>query len=114
MYNVKEYVEDVQNYQDIESEFIFSLQEKEKSGYSFIFQSMKDQQKLVDLQWKVKYDSVMKFSADFVLEPLEIISWQKISWKLDWSILKESWRWDEKIPELTGNILLRSELLASL
>jgi hypothetical protein len=47
---VKEYDEDVQNYQDIESEFIFSLQEKEKTGYSFIFQSMKDQQKLVDLQ----------------------------------------------------------------
>ena len=114
IYNVKEYDEDVQNYQDIESEFIFSLQEKEKTGYSFIFQSMKDQQKLVDLQWKVKYDNVMKFYADFVLEPLEIISWQKISWKLDWSILKESWRWDEKIPDLTGNILLRSELLASL
>ena len=114
IYNVKEYDEDVQNYQDIESEFIFSLQEKEKSEYSIIFQSMKDQQKLVDLQWKVKYDNVMKFYADFVLEPLEIISWQKISWKLDWNILKESWRWDEKVLELTGNVLLRSELLASL
>jgi hypothetical protein len=90
------------------------LREKEKSEYFFILQSMKDQQKLVDLQWKIKYDNMMKISADFVLEPLEIISWQKISWKLDWSILKEEWKWDEKMPELTGNVLLRSELLASL
>lgn len=114
LYNIKEYDEDIQDYQDIESEFIFSLQEKEKSEYSFIFQSTKDKQKLFDLQWKLEYDDVMKFSADFILEPLEIISWQKISWKLDWSILKESWEWNEKIPELTGNILLRSELLALL
>jgi hypothetical protein len=47
---VKQYDEDVQNYQDIESEFIFSLQEKEKSEYFIIFQSKKNQQKLVDLQ----------------------------------------------------------------
>jgi hypothetical protein len=40
----------MQTYQDIESEFIFSLREKEKSEYFFILQSMKDQQKLVDLQ----------------------------------------------------------------
>lgn len=114
LYNIKEYNENMQTYQDIESEFIFSLREKEKSEYFFILQSMKDQQKLVDLQWKIKYDNMMKISADFVLEPLEIISWQKISWKLDWSILKEEWKWDEKMPELTGNVLLRSELLASL
>ena len=114
LYNIKKYDENIQTYQDIESEFIFSLQEKEKSEYFFILQSTKDKQKLVDLQWKIEYDNMVKISADFVLESLEIISWQKISWKLDWSILKEVWKWDEKMPELTGNILLRSELLASL
>lgn len=114
LYNIKEYNEDIQDYQDMESEFVFSLQEKEKSKYSFIFQSTKDQEKLVDLQWKIEYDDMMKISADFVLKSLEIISWQKISWKIDWSILKEVWKWDEKIPELTGNVLLRSELLTSL
>ena len=56
----------------------------------------------------------MKFSIDFVLEPLEIIEWQKISWKMEWSIVKESWEWDGEIPEISGDILSLSDLLSSL
>lgn len=114
LYNIKEYDEGIQGYQDIKSEFTFSLRENEKSDYSFVFKSMKDQQKLVDLQWKIEYDNMVKVSADFILEQFEIISWQKISWRLNWNLSKESWKWDEKMPELTGNILLRSDLLTLL
>jgi len=56
----------------------------------------------------------VKFSSNFILEPLEIISWQKISWKLEWTINKQSWNINEELPELSWNILSLSELLSSL
>jgi len=114
LYNVKEYDEDTQDYRDVDVEFMFSLKEKWESVYSIIFQSLKDKQKVVDLQWELKSEDVVDFSADFVLEPLEIISWQKISWKLGWSITKKSWESDREFPELTWNVFSLSELLSSL
>jgi len=56
----------------------------------------------------------MKFSADFVLEPLELISGQKISWDIKWNITKKSWEWNKEFPEVTGDIVLLSEILSSL
>jgi hypothetical protein len=53
-------------------------------------------------------------SADFVLEPLELIAWEKISWKLDGYITKKSGEIGEDFPELTGNVLSLSELISSL
>ena len=114
LYNVKEYDEDTQDYRDVDVEFMFSLKEKWESVYSIIFQSLKDKQKVVDLQWELKSEDVVDFSADFVLEPLEIISWQKISWKLGWSITKKSWESDREFPELTWKVFSLSELLSSL
>jgi hypothetical protein len=114
LYNVKEYDEDIQNYRDVDVEFMFSLKEKWESVYSIIFQSLKDKQKVVDLQWELKSEDVVDFSADFVLEPLEIISWQKISWKLGWSITKKSRESDREFLELTWKVFSLSELLSSL
>ena len=114
LYNVKEYDEDTQDYRDVDVEFMFSLKEKWESVYSIIFQSLKDKQKVVDLQWELKSEDVVDFSADFVLEPLEIISWQKISWKLGWSITKKSWESDREFQELTWKVFSLSELLSSL
>jgi hypothetical protein len=93
---------------------MFSIKEKGKSEYSVSFQSIKAQQKVADLHWKIEYKDNMKFSIDFVLEPLEIISWQKISWKMKWGITKKSWEWINEIPELSGEILSLSDLLSSL
>jgi len=114
IYNIKEYSEDISDYRDIDSDFILSIQEKNNSEYSILFQLLKNHQKIVDLQWILKYKDSLDFSADFVLEPLEIVSWQKISWKLDGNIIKKSWQSDKEIPELTWNILSLSELLSSL
>jgi hypothetical protein len=114
LYNVKEYDEDIQDYRDVDVEFVFSLKEKWKSVYSIIFQSLKDKQKVVDLQWELKSEDIVDFSADFVLEPLEIISWQKISWKLGWSITKNLWESDREFPEFTWKVFSLSELLSSL
>lgn len=114
IYNIKNYDEDVVDSVDNEQDFMFSIKEKGKSEYSVSFQSIKAQQKVADLYWKIEYKDNMKFSIDFVLEPLEIISWQKISWKMKWGITKKSWEWINEIPELSGEILSLSDLLSSL
>ena len=114
IYNIGEYDEDIQKYRDSESEFSFSIQEKKKSEYSVNFQSTKHLQKVADIQWEIKYGDTVKFSADFLIEPLELIAWQKISWELDWKVTKKSWEWNSQFPVITGDIVLFSEILSSL
>ena len=114
LYNIREYDEDMQDYKSLDSELLFSIQEIKKSEYSVNFQSLKSEQKIADIQWKIKYMDKVDISADFVLEPLELIAWEKISWKLDGYITKKSGEIDEYFPELTGNVLSLSELISSL
>ena len=114
LFNIKEYDEDIQKFKDTESEFILSVNENKKSEYTIDFQSIKHLQKVVDLRWKIKYSDKVSFSADFVLEPLEIIAWQKITWNLKWNIKKQQPKWDEKFPEISGEITPFSEIAASL
>lgn len=114
LYNIKEYDSDINEFKDIDSEFLFVLQESKKSDYSAVFQSTKYHQKVIDLQWKIKYSNDVKFSADFVLEPLEIISWQKISWEIKWNIKKENLNGKENFPELSWEIMSINEILSTL
>ena len=114
LYNIREYDEDIQDYKNVDSELMFSIQEKNKSEYSVDFQSLKSEQKIADIQWEIKYMDKVKIAADFVLEPLELVAWEKISWKLDGYITKKSEEIGEEFPELTGNILSFSELISSL
>ena len=114
LYNIREYDEDMQDYKSLDSELLFSIQEIKKSEYSVNFQSLKSEQKIADIQWKIKYMDKVDISADFVLEPLELVTWEKISWKLDGYIIKESWETGVEFPELTGNVLSLSELISSL
>lgn len=115
LYNIKikEYDADL-DYNDTDTEFMFSLKEDKKSEYSVNFESTKMQQKVVDLDWKIKYDDIVRYSADFIMQPLELVDWQKISWKLEWNITKKSWESDKQIPEITGEVLSLTELLSSL
>lgn len=116
LYNIKikEYDADISDYNDTDTEFIFSLKEDKKSEYSVNFESSKLQQKVIDLKWKIKYSDTIKFSADFFMEPIELIKWEKLSWKLEWNITKKSWESDKEIPEITWEILSVTELLSSL
>lgn len=114
IYNIKNYNEEVMDFEDDEQEFIFSLEEKKQSEYSVTFQLVKSQKKLADLHWKIEYKGNMKLSIDFVLEPLEIVSWQKISWTMEWNIIKNSWEWNNEIFGLSGEVLSLSDLLSSL
>lgn len=114
LYNIKEYNKDTLDYEDTEKQFMFSLKEDKKSEYLVMFESLNLQQKVIDLQGKIKYDDMVKFSADFVLDLPEIADWQWVSWKLDWSVIKHSWEWNKDDLELTGNVLSRSDILSSL
>lgn len=114
LYNIREYDDDIEDYKDMDSEFLFSLQENKKSEYSVEFQSIKYRQKVIDLQWKIKYSDDVKFSADFVLEPIELISWQKISWEIKWNIQKENLNGTENFPELSWEIMSINEILSAL
>lgn len=93
------------------SEFIITLTENKKSTYSVQIQYIKDQQKIIDIDWEIKYSNTVDFSANFNLE-IQTNQLQIISWKLNWNVTKKSWDWE--IPELTGNVFLLSELLSSL
>jgi len=114
VYNIKDYDEDLQNYKDTESEIFLSLQENKKSNYSVVLQSTKYHQKVIDIDWKIKYSKTAEFSADFVLEPTEMAAWQKFSWKLKWNIEKNNLGYDEEFPELTWQIMSFNEILSSL
>lgn len=114
LYNIGEYNEKVSDYEDVNKEFKFLLKEDKKSEYLVNFESLKLQQKLVDLQWEIQYTDRLRFLANFVLEQLDFVSWQRVSWELDWNIIKHSWEWNKEKIELTGNILLWSDILASL
>ena len=116
LYNIKikEYDADISDYNDTDTEFIFSLKEDKKSEYSVVFESSELQQKVIDLKWKIKYSDTIRFSADFFMEPIELIKWEKLSWKLEWNITKKSWESDKEIPEITWEILSVTELLSSL
>ena len=114
LYNIKEFDSDLQDFHDSDSEFIFSLKETKKSEYDIIFQSTKYQQKIVDIQWNIDIDDTIKLNANFILEPLQLIEWQKISWTLEWNILKQPAKWDETLPELSWDIILFSDLISAL
>ena len=114
LYDIKEYDEDINSFKDTDSEYFLSIQANKKSDYSITFQSTKYHQNVVDLNWKIKYWDVVDLTADFVLEPIEVMKWQKISWNLKWSIERQWLRGDENFPELSWEIVSISDILDSL
>ena len=55
LYNIKEYNEEVSDYEGTERNLKFLIKENKKSEYSIEFESSKLQQKIVDLKWKINY-----------------------------------------------------------
>ncbi len=102
-----------ENYEDLDSDFSLSIDETNKWKYKFDLESSKLKQKVIDCKWTIEYWDIVKISWNFILEPIELISGQKISWKLTWTVSKDN-SWNLKLPELTWDILLFNELLNSL
>lgn len=114
LYNIRDYNEENLSYEDTEKDFRFSIKEKEESEYLLGVESSQLQQKILELEWNIKYSDNIEFLARFVLEPIELVSWQKISWELKWDLIRKLWESDRNIPEITGEVLSVTELLSSL
>lgn len=102
-----------ENYENLDSDFSLSINETTKWKYKFDIESSKLKQKVIDCKWTIEYWDIVKISWNFILEPIELIAGQKISWKLTGTVSKDN-SWKLKLPELTWNILLFNELLNSL
>lgn len=114
LYNIKHYDEDIMDYKDTDQEFSLSIQENKKSDYSIKFKSLKARQVIADIDWNIKYGSHIKFNGKFVLEPLELIQWQKISGKIEWTVNKKSPSEDEIFHELSWETVSFTEILSLL
>ena len=108
LYNMK------QNNEDTWVEFVLSIQEKWNSEYDVVFQVIENQEKVADLKWKIKCADTVSFSANFGLNSDEFIPGEKVSWKINGSVIKKSWDSGKEIPELTESILSLSEIMSSL
>ena len=108
LYNMK------QNNEDTWVEFVLSIQEKWNSEYDVVFQVLRNQEKVADLKWKIKCADTVSFSANFGLNSDEFIPGEKVSWKINGSVIKKSWDSGKEIPELTESILSLSEIMSSL
>jgi len=113
LYNIKEYDEDRVDYVDKELDFYLSIQEAKKSEYDIDAEYTKLRQKIFEMKWKIRYADSVQVSGSFALEPMKLIEWQKISWKIEWNIEKHFGVDDTKFPVLSGDILSISELLSS-
>lgn len=113
-YNIKRYDEDAADYVDTDYDISFSIQEDAKSDYSIKFQSSQSKQVVVDIDWNLKYNNWAEFDGKFILEPLELIQWQKISWNFEWKIIKKLPDGSEIMPETSWEIISLSSILSSL
>lgn len=113
-YNIKRIDANTQTFKDVNIENFFSIQEEKKSEYKLNFWSVNWNEKVANIEWTLKYSTPVKLSAIFELIPENILTWQKISWNIDWKFTKKASNWNETVPELTWTILLLSELLSSL
>ena len=114
LYNISEFDIDMQNYIWMEREFNISLQEWKKSEYKIELSAIKYQQKVIEILWTVKFKDSVQISADFILEPLEFMSGQKVLGKLAGTVKKYESIDESQFHILSWDILLLSNLLSSL
>ncbi len=113
-YNIKSYDEDIMDYKEIDREVLFSIQESGKSNYSIKLQLIQSRQIIVNLDWNLKYNNGAKLSGKFILEPLELVQWQKISWNIEWKIIKTSANENEIFQEVLWETISLTDILSSL
>ena len=109
IYNINEFDEDVATFRQRELELDINLEENKKSDYSLSISLLRSKQKTLDLSWKIIFDGWVNIDADFVLEPLEIIAGQKISWKM-YGEVKKADSINKEIPQLSWEILSISKI----
>ena len=114
LYDIKEFDAGLWYYTPTDSEFMLSIKENKKSEYDVEIELLKSDIKIAEIRWELKYLDWVNLWLNFVMEPLQLIAWQKISWKLEWSIVQNYWVDDSKFPTITEETLLISEILSSI
>ena len=114
VYDIKEFDEDSGDYVSNDVEFELSIKENKKSEYYVKIQSLKAKQTVANIQWHLKYDNQVNFVGNFILEPLELAQWQKISWNMELKIIKKAPNGDEIFPEVSWEIVSLTSILSSL
>lgn len=114
VYDIKEFDEDSGDYVSNDVEFELSIKENKKSEYYVKIQSLKAKQTVANIQWYLKYDNQVNFAGNFILEPLELAQWQKISWNMELKIIKKAPNGDEIFPEVSWEIVSLTSILSSL
>jgi len=84
-----------------------------KSDYNIIIKSIKSGQEVSHIEWNLKFEDTLTFQWNVLLEPLELIQWEKISGNIKWEIsnIKSN---NTVLPELSWNLLLLSNVLKSI
>jgi hypothetical protein len=115
LYDIKEFDIEAQSYKPTDVEIIFSVKENSKSDYSLNFQSLKESQTTVNIDWTLKYNNQVDFAGKFLLDNTsDFNQWQKISWSINWKIIKQSPKGDEIFNEVSWETILLSTILSSL
>ena len=115
LYDIKEFDIETQSYKPTDVEIIFSVKENSKSNYSLNFQSLKESQATVNIDWTLKYNNQVDFAGKFLLDNTsDFNQWQKISWNINWKIIKQSPKGDEIFNEVSWETILLSTILSSL
>lgn len=115
LYDIKKFDIETQSYVPTDVEIVFSIEENSKSNYTVKFISLKSGKVVVNIDWTLKYDNQVILQGDFALEPLDFIEQQKkVSWNINWKIIKKAPNGDEIFNEVSWETTSLSNILSSL
>lgn len=97
---------------DLDYEISISIEEN-KSDYHLKVTTIKSWQHTLNIDWNIRFNDSLNFDGNVILQPLQLIAWQKISGNINWTISREI-STNFEFPQLTWNILLLHEVLEAM
>lgn len=115
LYDVKKFDEDTQSYIPTNIELQFSVNENSKSDYLIKLEALNSWEVVANINWNLKYNNQVDFAGSFMVNNAsEFEQWQRISWNIEWKIIKQSPKGDEIFNEVSWEILSLTSILSSL
>lgn len=114
IYNIKERDVNTQEFKDTKKESFISIKETKQSEYDVEVWVGNKNEKDTNVTWTIIYKQPVKVALDFMSKSNNIVSWKKLSWKINISVSNKFSDGKEVIEELTGDVLLLSDLLWNL
>lgn len=118
LYDVKKFNEEAQSYIPTNIELQFSIKENNKSDYLIKLKALNSWESwevVANIDWNLKYNNQVDFVGNFMVDnTLEFNQWQRISWNIEWKIIKQSPKGDEIFNEVSWETISLSSILSSL